>query len=75
MVQHVPQSGSCFRCGRRLGLASVKRDGHWYGSLSCAEGRECPFDRRGPAVPEPALYARPRRFFRKRRPKELKAAR
>jgi len=75
MVQHVPQSGSCFRCQRRLGLASVKRDGKWYGSVACAEGEDCPLDRREPAVPEPALYARPRRFFRKRMPAELNAAR
>ena len=75
MIDRVPASGSCARCQRSLGLASVKVDGRWYGSQACAEGGECPLDTRAPDVPEPALYARPRRFFRRRLPKELNAAR
>ena len=75
MIERVPASGSCVRCQRRLGLASVKVRGRWYGSEACAEGGECPLDAREPAVPEPALYARPRRFFRRRQPKELNAGR
>jgi len=50
----------------------VKRGDHWYGTVQCAEGRACPLDSRPPAVPEPALYSRPRRFFARREPKELK---
>jgi hypothetical protein len=50
----------------------VKRDAIWYGSVACAEGRACPFDTHEPAVPETALYSRPRRFFARREPKELK---
>ena len=71
VVERVAASGSCIRCQRSLGLASVKRDGLWYGSVSCAEGRVCPLDSREPEVAEPALYARPRRFFARREPKEL----
>jgi hypothetical protein len=52
----------------------VKRGEHWYGSVACAEGRSCPFDTREPGVPEPALYARPRRYFAARAPKELQSA-
>jgi hypothetical protein len=74
MVERVPASGSCIRCQRALGLASVKHGGLWYGSVACAEGRACPLDSRGPAVAESALYSRPRRFFGPRAPKELKAA-
>lgn len=72
MTDRVPSSGSCCRCQRSLGLASVKVAGRWYGSATCAEGGDCPLDRRAPAVAEPALYARPRRFFHKRSPKELR---
>jgi hypothetical protein len=68
----VAASGSCIRCQRSLGLASVKRAELWYGSTACAEGRVCPFDSREPAVAEPALYSRPRRYFARREPKELK---
>ena len=75
MVERVPASGSCIRCQRSLGLASVKRDGLWYGTVACAEGRDCPLDSREPAVAEPALYSRPRRFFAARAPKELRMAR
>jgi hypothetical protein len=72
MIDRVPASGSCVRCWRSLGLASVKVEGKWYGSATCARGGECPLDRHAPAVPESALYARPHRFFRRRAPKELK---
>ena len=72
MVERVAASGSCIRCQRSLGLASVKREDLWYGSTACAEGRVCPFDSREPAVAEPALYSRPRRYFARREPKELK---
>ena len=71
MMERVPASGSCIRCQRSLGLASIKRGEHWYGSVACAEGRTCPFETRAPAVAEPALYSRPRRFFARREPKEL----
>ena len=73
MVDRVAAARSCLRCQRSLGLASVKRGEAWYGSVDCAEGRDCPFDERAPAVAEDALYGRPRRFFRKRRPKELRS--
>jgi hypothetical protein len=72
MVDRIASSGSCVRCWRSLGLASVKVEGRWYGSASCARGGECPLDRREPAVAEPALFARPRRYFGRRAPKELK---
>jgi hypothetical protein len=75
MIERVPASGSCVRCQRSLGLASVKRDGRWYGNVACAEGRDCPLDVRAPAVAEPALYSRPRRFFGARAPKELNRSR
>lgn len=71
MVERVAAYGSCVRCERALGLASVERGGKWYGNAACAEGRDCPLDERGPAVAEAALYSRPRRFFRARAPKEL----
>lgn len=63
--------GSCARCRARLGLASTRANGIWYCSTACAEGRAAPGPREA-AVPEHWLYNRPRRFFRKRRPKELK---
>jgi hypothetical protein len=65
--------GSCAVCRGSLGLASLKLHGVWYCSPACAEGR-APSGARRPRVPEPWLYARPRRFFRQRKPKELKAA-
>lgn len=73
MTERVPAAGSCIRCHRALGLASVKQGGEWYGSVACAEGRDCPLDVHDPAVAERALYPRPRRFFRRRLPKELNA--
>jgi len=70
VVERVPASGSCARCRAALGLASVRVDGRWYCSAACAEG-DAPPGRRETSVPEPWLYCRPQRFFRKRRPREL----
>lgn len=72
MTDRVPSSGSCCRCQRALGLASVKVGGRWYGSATCAEGGDCPLDEHAPAVAERALYPRPQRFYHSRAPKELK---
>jgi hypothetical protein len=66
--------GSCARCRASLGLASQKRNGSWYCSSACAEGRVSAAPR-APRVPEPWLYARPRRFFGARAPKELRSTR
>ena len=71
MVDRVPATGSCGRCQGSLGLTAVKRGDDWYCNVECADGRERT-DGRGPAVAEAALYPRPRRFYRKRRPKELR---
>lgn len=68
-IERIPSSGSCARCQGSLELTSVKVDGRWYCSASCARGGGGPLERR---VSEVALYSRPRRFFRKRAPKELK---
>jgi hypothetical protein len=57
-----------------LGLTSLKVAGVWYCSAACAEGRVGAASQRA-RVPEPWLYARPRRFFRARKPKELKSTR
>ena len=73
-IDSVAASGSCARCGRALDLASAKVDGRWYGNEICATGAPCPLDREASAVPEPWLYSRPRRFLRRRRPKELKGS-
>jgi len=73
-MDRVAASGSCIRCQRSLGLLAVKRNEHWYGTATCAEGGACPLDRAEPAVSEAALYARPRRHFQSRTPKELKAS-
>jgi hypothetical protein len=66
--------GSCPRCRGSLGLASQKVGGVWYCSAACAEGRRNASSER-PRVPESWLYARPRRFFGSRRPKELNSTR
>ena len=75
MIDHRPilGNGSCARCRDSLDLASMKLGGVWYCSSSCAEGRVAA-ERATPSVPEPWLYARPRRFFRARAPKELKSS-
>lgn len=73
-IDRVAASGSCARCGRALDLRSVKVDGTWYGSPLCATEVPCPLDRHPAAVAEPRLYSRPRRYLRRRLPKELKAS-
>jgi hypothetical protein len=75
MIDHRPASGggSCARCRASLDLTSVKVGDRWYCSSACAEGHPGG-DARVPAVPEPWLTARPRRFFRARKPKELRSA-
>jgi len=70
MTENVPSSGSCLRCLAALDLASVKVRGVWYCSPACAKSRS-PGERRL-AVPESWLYPVPRRFYRKRRPTELR---
>jgi hypothetical protein len=72
MTDRVPAIGSCVRCQRALGLMAEKVDGEWYGTAACALGDECPLESRTPEVAETALFSRPRRFFHRRRPKELK---
>lgn len=76
VIDHRPASGggSCPRCRGRLGLASLKMNGCWYCSTDCAEGR-VRGESRSAAVPETWLYARPRRFFGQRQPKELNSTR
>ncbi len=70
--------GSCAACGAALGLDAVRQrrpgaEPVWYCSPGCAQGLPAAARRR-PAVAEPRLYNRPRRFHRKRRPKELRSA-
>jgi hypothetical protein len=74
MIDHRPANGggSCPRCRGSLGLASLKANGRWYCSTDCAEGRGRG-ESRTVAVPEAWLYARPRRFFGRRQPRELNA--
>ena len=73
-MDRVPASGSCYRCQQSLGLLSVKVHDHWYCTASCAEGGPSTPDVGATAVAEAALYARPRRHFRNRLPKELRAS-
>ena len=75
VIDHRPilGNGSCARCGDALDLASLERGGVWYCSTACAEGRP-EAERSEPSVPETWLYARPRRFFAARKPKELRGA-
>jgi len=67
-----PYSSSCPRCQRALDLAAVEAGCTWYCSSACAEGRTGePAPRR---VAESWLTNRPRRFHRRRMPKELRSA-
>jgi hypothetical protein len=66
-----PYSGSCPRCLAALGLASVRAGNTWYCCAACARG-ESPEAGRAPAVAEELLTNRPRRFFGRRAPKELR---
>ncbi|HVH17114.1 MAG TPA: hypothetical protein VNF72_02330 [Myxococcota bacterium] len=52
----------------------MKVQDHWYCTASCAEGGPPTPEVGATAVDEAALYARPRRYFRSRLPKELRAA-
>jgi hypothetical protein len=61
-------TGSCARCGRTLDLASVKVNGAWYCRASCVAGATAT----GSRVSQLALINRPRRYFGKRLPKELR---
>jgi len=72
VIDHRPSSGggSCARCRGNLGLASSKVSGVWYCGPDCGRGRVSGAPP-APRVPESWLTARPRRFFRKRQPKEL----
>lgn len=65
-----PYSSSCPRCHRMLDLAAVRKGDTWYCSAACAEGRPGAAPER--TVPETRLRNRPRRFYRRRRPKELR---
>jgi hypothetical protein len=66
-----PASGSCPRCRAGLGLASVRVGDAWYCCSACARG-DAPDPGRAPAVAEASLTHRPRRFFGRRTPKELR---
>ncbi len=73
VIDHRPADGggSCPRCLGRLGLDATRAEGIWYCSTACAEGHPRTALREA-GVPEDWLYNRPRRYFRKRRPIELK---
>jgi hypothetical protein len=75
VIDHRPSAGggSCARCRASLDLASLEARGVWYCSAACAEGRTSG-EPAAPSVPEAWLTARPRRYFRARKPKELKAS-
>ena len=49
----------------------MKQDGKWFCCTSCAEGRA---PDRSSAVAEPNLYNRPKRYFKRRTPKELRSS-
>jgi hypothetical protein len=73
VIEYRPANGggSCAHCQGSLNLDAVKQDGTWYCCTSCAEGRA---PDRSSAVPEPQLYHRPKRYFKRRTPKELRGA-
>ncbi|MEN8182775.1 MAG: hypothetical protein ABFS46_09590 [Myxococcota bacterium] len=73
LMEHRPATGSCARCRASLGLAAVKAREAWYCCTACAEGRRAV--PRPLSVPEARLYGRPQRFYRARRPKELRGTR
>jgi hypothetical protein len=64
-------AGSCAACLAPLKLDAVRAEGVWYCSPACAQGLP-PSERRRLVADESRLYHRPRRFFRKRRPTELR---
>jgi hypothetical protein len=74
MIERVAASGSCARCGRALDLASTYVGGRWYCSGDCALGGDGQVEPDRSLRDEVRLYPRPRRFMRRRRPKELNRA-
>ncbi len=74
MSERRPAGGSCPRCGQALDLSAAKVGDEWYCTRSCGTGSESLTERES-AVPRPWLYARPRRYFRRRAPLELKRPR
>jgi hypothetical protein len=73
MKRRTPAFCSCSRCRGALLLDAIERDGVWYCGPACDEGRP-ELAPKPPAVPEPWLYNRPRRFFARRAPRELRHA-
>jgi hypothetical protein len=73
VIEYRPASGggSCARCLASLNLDAVKHEGLWYCCTSCAEGGA---PERSAAVAETKLYNRPKRYFRRRLPKELRSS-
>ncbi len=69
MDEKVSATGSCVRCRAELDLASVRIDGEWYCRASCAAGDNTP---RVEVVDELALINRPRRYYGRRAPTELR---
>lgn len=65
-----PYSSSCPCCHRLLDLAAVREGETWYCSAACAQGRPGAGPKR--SVSASRLTNRPRRFHRRRRPKELR---
>lgn len=68
MTEQRSATGSCVRCQRGLDLASVKLAGAWYCRASCAAGVAPERSR----VSEDSLTNRPRRYWKRRAPKELR---
>ncbi len=62
-------TGSCARCRAELDLASVRIGDEWFCRAACAAGDNTP---RPAAVSAEALTNRPRRYFGRRAPKELR---
>ena len=73
MIEYRPAqgAGSCEHCRGALGLDAVHENGRWYCCSSCARGLA---PERENALDETKLYHRPKRFFRRRLPKELRSA-
>ena len=71
-IERRPASGSCSICRAALDLVSVEVGGVWYCSTACIRGRPAEKELHR-VVPETWLIPVPRRFYRKRRPTELRS--